>query len=133
MSLKEAVFSRYTAPIEILELSVRGYNCLKRAGVNIIADLIEYSFEDLLEIKNMDRKSAVLICRNLEEKLNLFLISKQPDNYEFKQSNSFFSKALTTLESRSFVVSGGSKDEKESKEGSRHRAMRLLGKLLPVS
>lgn len=76
MSLKEAVFSGYTAPIEILELSVRGYNCLKRAGVNIIADLIEYSFEDLLEIKNMDRKSAVLICRNLEEKLNLFLISK---------------------------------------------------------
>jgi hypothetical protein len=73
ISLQEAVFDGYVAPIEILELSVRGYNCLKRAQIHIVADLLEYSPEELLEIKGMDRKAAAIICRNLEKKLNLFL------------------------------------------------------------
>jgi DNA-directed RNA polymerase subunit alpha (EC 2.7.7.6) len=39
--------------IEALELSVRAYNCLKRAQIHTIADLLEYTPEDLLEIKGI--------------------------------------------------------------------------------
>lgn len=44
--------------IEELQLSVRAYNCLKRAKIHSIADLLNYSQEDLLEIKNFGQKSA---------------------------------------------------------------------------
>lgn len=78
ISLQEAVFNGYIAPIEILDLSLRGYNCLKRAQIHIVADLLEYSSEDLLEIKGMDRKATAIICRNLDKKLGLSLESS-PD------------------------------------------------------
>ena len=44
--------------IEELQLSVRAYNCLKRAQINTIGDLLEYSPEKLQELKNFGRKSA---------------------------------------------------------------------------
>jgi DNA-directed RNA polymerase subunit alpha len=44
--------------IEELQLSVRAYNCLKRARIHSIADLLNYSQEELLEIKNFGQKSA---------------------------------------------------------------------------
>ena len=44
--------------IEELQLSVRAYNCLKRAQIHSVADLLDYSQEDLLEIKNFGQKSA---------------------------------------------------------------------------
>jgi DNA-directed RNA polymerase subunit alpha len=44
--------------IEELQLSVRPYNCLKRAQINTIGDLLDYSPEKLLELKNFGRKSA---------------------------------------------------------------------------
>ena len=37
--------------IEELELSVRAYNCLRRANVHTLSDLLKYSQEDLLEFK----------------------------------------------------------------------------------
>jgi len=43
--------------IEELQLSVRAYNCLKRAQIHSVADLLDYSQEDLLEIKNFGQKS----------------------------------------------------------------------------
>ncbi|MEO1685260.1 MAG: DNA-directed RNA polymerase subunit alpha, partial [Cyanobacteria bacterium J06631_12] len=48
----------YQIPIEELQLSVRAYNCLKRAQINAVSDLLDYSQEDLLEIKNFGQKSA---------------------------------------------------------------------------
>ena len=44
-------------PIEELRLSVRAYNCLKRAQINSVADLLDFSQEDLLEIKNFRARS----------------------------------------------------------------------------
>ena len=44
--------------IEELQLSVRAYNCLKRAQIHSVADLLDYSQEDLIEIKNFGQKSA---------------------------------------------------------------------------
>jgi DNA-directed RNA polymerase subunit alpha len=60
-------------PVEELQLSVRAYNCLKRAQVNYVADLLEYSYEDLLEIKNFGQKSAEEVVEALQQRLGITL------------------------------------------------------------
>lgn len=60
-------------PIEELNLSVRAYNCLKRAQINTVADLLEYSQDDLLEIKNFGQKSAEEVIEALKTRLDITL------------------------------------------------------------
>ena len=43
--------------IEDLDLSVRSFNCLKRAGINTVEDLINKSEEDMMKVRNLGRKS----------------------------------------------------------------------------
>jgi DNA-directed RNA polymerase subunit alpha len=62
-----------TTFIEELELSVRAYNCLKRAKVHTLSDLLQYSASDLLEFKNFGQKSADEVCENLKTRFNLDL------------------------------------------------------------
>jgi DNA-directed RNA polymerase subunit alpha len=62
-----------TVFIEELELSVRAYNCLKRANVHTLSDLIQYSADDLLEFKNFGQKSADEVCENLKARFDLDL------------------------------------------------------------
>ncbi len=45
-------------PISDLDLSVRSFNCLKRAGKNTLRDIVEMTENDLLQIRNLGRKSA---------------------------------------------------------------------------
>lgn len=59
--------------IEELQLSVRAYNCLKRAQIHSIADLLDYSQEELLEIKNFGQKSAEEVIEALNKKLDINL------------------------------------------------------------
>jgi DNA-directed RNA polymerase subunit alpha len=59
--------------IEELELSVRAYNCLKRANVHTLSDLLQYSADDLLEFKNFGQKSADEVCDNLKARFDLDL------------------------------------------------------------
>lgn len=61
--------------IEELELSLRSYNCLKRANINTIEELISKTQEDLLKIRNLGRKST----KEIIEKLKSF-------GYELKKS-----------------------------------------------
>nr|YP_009392743.1 RNA polymerase a-subunit [Bostrychia tenella]ARW61305.1 RNA polymerase a-subunit [Bostrychia tenella] len=63
--------------IEELQLSVRAYNCLKRAQINSIADLLDYSQEELLEIKNFGQKSAEEVIEALKNKLNINLTQEK--------------------------------------------------------
>lgn len=60
-------------PIEELNLSVRAYNCLKRAQINTVADLLEFSQDDLLEIKNFGQKSAEEVIEALQQRLGITL------------------------------------------------------------
>jgi len=60
-------------PIEELQLSVRAYNCLKRAQVNSVADLLDFTQEDLLEIKNFGQKSAEEVVEALQRRLGITL------------------------------------------------------------
>ena len=43
--------------IEELDLSVRSFNCLKRAGINTVEDLISKSEDDMMKVRNLGRKS----------------------------------------------------------------------------
>jgi hypothetical protein len=45
-------------PISDLDLSVRSFNCLKQAGKNTLRDIVEMTEDDLLQIRNLGRKSA---------------------------------------------------------------------------
>lgn len=47
----------HAMPIEELDLSVRPYNCLKRAGINTVGDLIQRTEEEIVAVKNFGRKS----------------------------------------------------------------------------
>lgn len=60
--------------IEELHLSVRAYNCLKKAQINTIGDLLKYSPEKLQELKNFGRKSAKEVFTRLKDKLGITLI-----------------------------------------------------------
>jgi DNA-directed RNA polymerase subunit alpha len=59
--------------IEELELSIRAYNCLKRANIHTVADLLQYSEDELLEFKNFGQKCANEVCGTLKTKFNLDL------------------------------------------------------------
>jgi DNA-directed RNA polymerase subunit alpha len=64
--------------IEELQLSVRAYNCLKRAQINSVADLLDYTQEDLLEIKNFGAKSAEEVIEALQVRLGITLPHEKP-------------------------------------------------------
>lgn len=64
-------------PIEELQLSVRAYNCLKRAQINSVADLLDYTQEDLLEIKNFGQKSAEEVIEALQRRLGITLAQEK--------------------------------------------------------
>jgi len=59
--------------IDELELSVRAHNCLKRANIHTIAELLEYSEKELLEFKNFGKKSADEVSKSLNERFNIQL------------------------------------------------------------
>ena len=63
-------------PIEELELSVRSYNCLKRAGISTVEDLANKSGADMMKVRNLGRKSLEEVLAKLEE-LHLELKSSE--------------------------------------------------------
>lgn len=54
-------------PIEELEFSVRAYNCLKRAGINTIEELLNKTQEDMLKVRNLGRKSYEEVINRLTD------------------------------------------------------------------
>jgi len=60
--------------IEELDLSVRSYNCLKRAGINTVDDLINRTEEDMMKVRNLGRKSLEEVL----QKLNALGLSLAP-------------------------------------------------------
>lgn len=53
--------------IDDLDLSVRSFNCLKRAGINTVEDLINKSEEDMMKVKNLGRKSMDEVIARLND------------------------------------------------------------------
>ncbi|MBU5438616.1 DNA-directed RNA polymerase subunit alpha [Tissierella sp. MSJ-40] len=53
--------------VEELDLSVRSYNCLKRAGINTVEELTQKSEEDMMKVRNLGKKSLEEVQRKLAE------------------------------------------------------------------
>ncbi len=53
--------------IDELELSVRSYNCLKRAGINTVEELTNKTSEDMMKVRNLGRKSLYEVLAKLKE------------------------------------------------------------------
>ena len=53
--------------IDELELSVRSYNCLKRAGINTVEELTNRTSEDMMKVRNLGRKSLEEVLNKLKE------------------------------------------------------------------
>lgn len=78
---KEEIFDLVTkkdtnCSIMELDLSVRSYNCLKRAGINTIEELMKVEDEQLLRLRNMGKKSF----KEIKDKLKVFLTINNNDN-----------------------------------------------------
>ena len=61
--------------IEELDLSVRAYNCLKRAGINSVAELVQKNQDDMMKVRNLGRKSL----EEVEQKLNALGLGLRPN------------------------------------------------------
>lgn len=61
--------------IEELDLSVRAYNCLKRAGINSVAELVQKNQEDMMKVRNLGRKSL----EEVEQKLGALGLGLRPN------------------------------------------------------
>ena len=53
--------------IEELDLSVRSYNCLKRAGINTVDELIQRTEEDMMKVRNLGKKSLEEVQNKLSD------------------------------------------------------------------
>ena len=65
--------------IDELDLSVRSFNCLKRANINTVADLINKTSEDMMKVRNMGKKSLDEVQKKLEM-MGLSLASEDSGN-----------------------------------------------------
>ncbi|MEW6448310.1 MAG: DNA-directed RNA polymerase subunit alpha [Bacillota bacterium] len=54
-------------PIEDLDLSVRSYNCLKRAGINTVEELVQRDEEEMIKVRNLGKKSLEEVKQKLGE------------------------------------------------------------------
>lgn len=53
--------------VEELDLSVRSYNCLKRAGINTVEELISRTEEEMMKVRNLGKKSLEEVLNKLAE------------------------------------------------------------------
>ena len=69
--------------IEELDLSVRSYNCLKRAGINTVEELCNRTSEDMMKVRNMGRKSL----EEVQNKLAMMGLSLASDDSSNSNNN----------------------------------------------
>ena len=62
--------------IEDMDLSVRSYNCLKRAAINTVEDLVSKTQDEMIKVRNLGRKSL----EEVEHKLTMMGLSLASDN-----------------------------------------------------
>ena len=64
LSMKDKLLE---TPIEDLEFSVRSYNCLKRAGIHTVADIVNKSEQDMIKVRNLGKKSLDEVINKVKE------------------------------------------------------------------
>ena len=66
-NVEKVVDSKLDKKIEDLDLSVRSYNCLKRANINTVGELTQKSEEEMMKVRNLGRKSLKEVVQKLRE------------------------------------------------------------------
>ena len=66
--ISEAPASEWDVPVETLDLSVRSYNCLKRAGISKVSELLDLSEDEIMKMRNFGKKSLDEIKQVLDER-----------------------------------------------------------------
>ena len=66
-SEEKVVDSKLEKKIEDLDLSVRSYNCLKRANINTVRELTQKTEEEMMKVRNLGRKSLKEVVQKLRE------------------------------------------------------------------
>ena len=72
--------TKLSMTIDELDLSVRSYNCLKRANINTVADLVCKTAEDMMKVRNMGKKSLDEVQKKLEM-MGLSLASEDSNSH----------------------------------------------------
>ena len=73
LSMKDKLLE---TPIEDLEFSVRSYNCLKRAGIHTVADVVSKTEQDMMKVRNLGKKSLDEVVKKIAD-LGLEFKSKE--------------------------------------------------------
>ncbi len=95
--------------IEDLDLSVRSYNCLKRAGINTVGELAQKSEEEMMRVRNLGRKSLKEVIQKLHE-IGLDLKhSYDPDYHEYEEDDEHDDNIIESDEDLSDIL--GSDEE----------------------
>ena len=66
-TVEKVVDSKLDKKIEDLDLSVRSYNCLKRANINTVGELTQKTEEEMMKVRNLGRKSLKEVVQKLRE------------------------------------------------------------------
>jgi len=66
--VQTAPASEWDVPVETLNLSVRSFNCLKRAGISKVAELLDMTEDEIIKMRNFGKKSLDEIKQVLEER-----------------------------------------------------------------
>jgi len=66
--IQTAPASEWDVPVETLNLSVRSFNCLKRAGISKVSELLDMSEDEIIKMRNFGKKSLDEIKQVLEER-----------------------------------------------------------------
>lgn len=84
--------STYDLTIEDMDLSVRSYNCLKRAGIESLYQLLQLNDEDFMKVRNLGKNSMIEVKNKLEIYREALLTKNKSDRYNFniKQGNDKF-------------------------------------------
>ena len=79
--------------LEDMDLSVRSYNCLKRAGIDTLEDIIQKTEDDMIKIRNLGRKNLKEIELKLSE-FGLYLRGKTPRKISGREK---FNRSLSQI------------------------------------
>ena len=67
-SRADAPPNEWDIPVETLNLSVRSFNCLKRAGISKVSELLDMTEDEIIKMRNFGKKSLDEIKQVLEER-----------------------------------------------------------------
>lgn len=104
--------------IEDLDLSVRSYNCLKRAGINTVGELTQKSEEEMMRVRNLGRKSLKEVIQKLRE-IGLHLKHSYEGEYHgLSEDDDYDVNILESEESDVILDNEEEADDEDSSEDS---------------